>query len=151
MDHSKDGLRAMQGWIEFKLKIIYLEVEQELTPQCGAGMTTGKPVIYIIDKQSDTFVKDEKHDENMISASVQRAIDKCISGDWKFAISDILKGGLGGFLDPTREKSKGTMQEYRNFHFVWSDAALLRLDVYVLRFNVSTKSDFRGKTEFFTG
>ena len=124
-------------------------MEQELT-QGGKGMAVDITIVSIIDKQSDTFEKDNQHDQNSISTSALGTIDKIISVDWKLAITDVLKGA-NVFLGPTRGGSLGTMQEHKSFHLVWSDTALLRLDMYMLRFNVSTRSDFKGKAEFFAG
>lgn len=42
-------------------------------------------------------------------------------------------------------------QEHKSMHVVWADNALLRLDAFVLRFDVSTKSDFGKHAQYFAG
>ena len=108
VENVKDGLHAMQGWIEAKLDRFYLEVQDELA---GSGSKAIKiPVVSVVRKNRSTFVKDASIDQNKISACVRSAVGNVISGDWEDVVTDILKGALCVFLGDSETSAGGQMQ-----------------------------------------
>ena len=104
----KDGLLAMQGWIEAKLDRFYVEMQEELVGENNKAVRI--PIVSIVRKNRSTFIKDLAVDKNAITACIREAVGNVISGDWEDVVSAILKSTLNVFLGDSQVSAGGQMQ-----------------------------------------
>lgn len=106
----KDGLMAMQGWIEAKLDRFYVELQEELVGEPNKAKAVRIPIVSIVRKNRSTFVKDASVDKNAISSCIQEAVGNVICGEWEDVVASILKSTLNVFLGDSRVSCGGQMQ-----------------------------------------